>query len=227
MEKAPNQTSVRPTDLHYKGRRIFIPAHSLGDRPDIVQALGPGERYLANLADKRALGCIPDDEVISMLCRDLAGELVIDAHTELSFADPQIEFEELDHEAWQDLKYKADDPTTMDAGSIIFGANQLGFLRMVCHVSSPFWFPEPGDMVNNALRVKAALYCNRTPGVQNFIPVVPYSALFAIPKLWIPKKARVLTELKERLLTLFREGFEINLSNERRKKDNDPRDRRA
>ena len=217
MEKAPNKTSVRPTDLHYKGRRIFIPAHSLGSRPEIVQALGPGERYLASLADKRALSCIPDDEVISMLCRDLAGELVIDDNAEISFADPQIEFEELDQERWEDFKYKSEDPTAMDAGSIIFGANQLGFKRMVAHVSRPFWFPEPGDMVNNALRVKAALYCNRTPGVQNFIPVVPYAALFAIPKLWVGKQERVLKELKERLLTLFREGFEINLSNERRK----------
>jgi hypothetical protein len=219
MEKAPNQHSVRPTDLHYKGRRIFIPAHSLGDRPDIVQALGPGEAYLGHLASKRALNCIPDDEVISMLCRDLAGELVIDDNAELSFADPQIEFTELDSDQWQDMNYKADDPTTMDSGSIIFKASQLGFLRMACHVSHPFWFPEAGDMVNNSLRVKAALYCNRTPGVQNFVPVIPYTALFSIPKLWVAKKERVLAELKERLLTLYREGFEINLSNERRIKE--------
>lgn len=213
MKKAPNNHSVRPSDLHYKGRRIFIPAHRLGDHPEIVSALGPGEKYLSNLAAKRELSFIPDDEVISMMCRDLAGELEIVENIDVAFADPRIEFESLDETKWDDLKYKADDPTAMDQGSLMFGGNDLGNKRYVCHVSEPFWFPEmpkPGDMdVNNALRIKASLYCNRTRGVQNFIPVVPYAAVFAIPKLWVDKTEEVLAELKDRLLVLYREGFEI------------------
>jgi hypothetical protein len=218
MHKAPTQHSVRPTDLFYKGRRIFIPANSLGDHPGIVDAVSPNAQIIAQMVKNQEISCIPDDQVIAELCRDLGAELVIDANTELAFADPTIVFEELDADEWDDQRYSANDPTAMDSGSLIFRGKQLGFQRMVCHVSHPFWFPEKpekDDQVNNSLRVKTSLYCNKTPGVQNFIPVMPYIALFTIPKLWIAKRERVLSELKDRLITLYREAYEVNLSRER------------
>ena len=168
MDKAANLTSVRPSDLLYKGRRVFIPANSMADHPDIVSAVHPNAKTLANMVQNHQLSFIPDDAVISAMCRDLTGELLIDANTEMNFADPVIEFSLLDDESWDEQQYKADDPTPMDAGSIIFKSKQLGFQRMICHVSEPFWFPDMDDMINNSLRVKTSLYCNRTRGVQNF-----------------------------------------------------------
>lgn len=190
----------------------------MGDHPHIVDAVSPNAQIIARMVADQQLSCIPDDAVIAEVCRDLGCELVIDSNTELAFADPSIVFEELDAEEWDNQHYRATDPTAMDSGSLIFKGKQLGFQRMVCHVSHPFWFPEKperGDDVNNALRVKTSLYCNKTPGVQNFIPVMPYIALFTIPKLWIPKQERVLSELKERLITLYRETYEVNLARER------------
>ena len=215
MHKAPTQHSVRPTDLFYKGRRLFIPANTLGDYPHIVDAVSPNAQIIAQMVKSQELSCIPDDAVIGEVCRDLGAELVIDANTELAFADPNIVFEEMDSEAWDDQRFSADDPTAMDSGSLIFRGKQLGFQRMICHVSDPFWFPEMKQEINNSLRVKTSLYCNKTPGIQNFIPVMPYVALFTIPKLWVPKQDRVLAELKDRMLTLFREAYEVNLARER------------
>lgn len=218
MDKAPNLTTVRPSDLLYKGRRVFIPANTLGDHPDIVEAVSPNAVIIAGMVAKQELSFIPDDAVISAMCKDLTGELVIDEHREISFADPMIEFGELDNDEWGEQQYSAQDPTAMDSGSLIFKGKQLGFKRMVCHVSDPFWFPDMNQHVNNSLRVKTSLYCNRSPGVQNFIPVMPYVAIFAIPKLWVPKEERVLKQLKERLITLYREAYEINLSRETKQK---------
>ena len=44
MDKAKNLTSVRPSDLLYKGRRVFIPANSMADHPDIVSAVNPNKK---------------------------------------------------------------------------------------------------------------------------------------------------------------------------------------
>lgn len=219
MSRAPNQSTVRPSELYYKGRRVFIPANKLGDHPDIINALDPNVRQMAQLAEQRDIAFIPDDGVISMICRDMASEFTISDNDDLTFADPEIVFEEIDAETWESVRYKTDDPSPMDTGTVMFGGNQLGWKRMICHVSKPFWYPTTNQSINNVIRVKTTLWCNRVTGIQTFIPVVPYAAVFGIPKLWIPKEEKVLAELKRRLLALYRDEYEIELGRERRTDD--------
>lgn len=215
--RAPQQSTVDPTMLRYKGRRLFHPVNAATDDPEIATALSLNPKLL-NEVQQTALKCIPDDSVLSMMCRDLTSELFIDnGREELIYAEPEVQFEDAP-EGLDSDKYEASE-SAMQAHYIV-APSQFGFLKKVCHVSSPFWFPEYKDLVNNAMRVKTILHCNRVPGVQHFMPILPYAAVFSIPKLWANRVELVLRDLRMAMLDLFRDNYEIRIRGEfHRKRD--------
>lgn len=214
---ATNQASVDPLTLRYKGKRLFQPAHMLTEglrsSPDYLL------QQLAQASIDKPVKCIPVLQTIMELCKDVAGTLAVDSEGE-EFPEFFVttQFQRMDSAPDFDTKMVASTGGPHSQPLHILSAAEVQSERWLVHTDRPMFFPNDETPDAVALKIKLMLACNRIMGIQSFVVVMPYIAVFSIPHLWTNRGEQARNELGVVMRRIFREDYEVRLREEHRGK---------
>lgn len=212
-----NPVSVDPLTLRYKGKRLFQPAHMLAE--DLRSSPDYLLQQLALAAIDKPVKCIPVLQTIMELCKDVAGTLAVDSAGE-EFPEFSVvtQFQRLDTAPDFDTKMVASAGGAHGHPLHILSAAEIQSERWLVHTDRPMFFPNDESPDAVALKIKLMLACNRVMGIQSFVVVMPYIAMFSIPHLWTNRGEQARNELSVVMRRVFREDYEIRLREEHREK---------
>lgn len=212
-----NQASVEPLTLRYKGKRLFQPAHMLTEglrsSPDFLL------QQLSHASIDKPVKCIPVLQTILEMCKDITGRLEIDQGGD-EFPEFVIttSFQRLDSAPDLDTKMVASSSGMGGQPLHILSAAEIQSDRWLVHTDRPMFFPNDESPDAVALKIKLMLACNRVMGIQSFVVVQPYIAMFSIPHLWTSRGDQARNELGVVMRRIFREDYEVRLREEHRGK---------